>query len=48
MLTEAGGMGGIVWGESSAEHYGVPGTVRDPGCQRPVQNRTVALGEHRV
>ena len=41
MLTEAGGNG---WG--GAERYCVSGTVRDLGCQRQVQDRAVALGEH--
>ena len=46
MLTEAGEWVRLSEVRGSAERYCVAGTVRDLGCQRPVQDRVVALGEH--
>ena len=46
MLTEAGEWVRLSEARGSAERYCVVGTVRDLGCQRPVQDRVIALGEH--
>ena len=46
MLTEAGECVRLSEARGSAERYCVVGTVRDLGCQRPVQDRVIALGEH--